>query len=297
MKLFTIAFLFIVGSGSTCLAQVRVMPADVKETRRTDGFFNKLEIELRLIGDALEQAKGIRVLVDKAVDETGKNLLNEEKQELEFKELDSDGQSKKIDIELKNAARRAEVVSEISGTLEIFTPQKDPRSIITFPSVLKTTGKPLVNPSLKASGVEVVVWTKEQYEARRKAEEERIKKELEERRKKASQDELKEEFGDALADGLMKIFGGLFSAFSEIGENAVALQINDPQSKLISIEFESAAGKPIKRQSRMTMGSQPQTQVYEFEEKLPDTARIKVYLLTPKAVTKVPFKLTNVPLP
>lgn len=297
MKRTSFALFLIVILASVSLAQVRVMPADVKETRRTDGFFNKLEIELRLIGDALEQAKGIRVLVDKAVDETGKNLINEEKREIEFKELDSDGQNKKIDIELKNAARRAEVVTEISGSLEIFTPQKDPRSTITLPGIMKTTGKPLVNPLLKASGIEIIVWTREQYESRRKAEEEKIKKEFEERRKKASQEEQKEEFGDALADGLMKIFGGLFSSLSEIGENGIALQINDPQSKLISIEFETADGKAIKRQSRMTMGSQPQTQIYEFEEKLPDTVRIKAYQLTPRALTKIPFKLTNVPLP
>ncbi len=297
MKLLTSAIFLTFALGTTCLAQVRVMPAEFRETRRSDGFFIKLEIELRLIGYALEQAKGIRVLVDKAVDDTGKNLINEEKRENEFKELDSDRQNLKVDLELKNAARRAEVVQEISGTLEIFTPQKDPNASITLPGVLKTTGKTLVNPALKTSGIEIIVWTKEQYEARRKAEEEKIKKEFEERRKKASQEEQKEEFGDALADGLMKIFGGLFSAFSEMGENGIALQISDPQSKIISIEFESADGKPIKRQSRMTMGSQPQTQIYDFEEKLPDTVRIRIYQLTPRALTKVPFKLTNVPLP
>jgi hypothetical protein len=296
MKQLSFALLLALMLSSAALAQVRVLPGTVKETRRTDGFFNRLEIEMRLVGDALDQVKGLRVLVTKAVDETGKNLIEEGKREDDFRELDSDGQNAKVDIELKNAARRAEVIAEISGMLEIFTPQKDPRSMVVLPGIMKTTGKPLVNASLKASGLEIIVWTKEEYEARRKSEEERIKKEFEERRKKASKEE-QAELGDALADGLMKIFGGLFSSFTEIGENGIALQINDPQSKLISIEFETADGKAIKRQSRMTMGSKPQTQIYEFAEKLPANARIKVYQLTPRALTKVPFKLTNVPLP
>ncbi len=296
MKQFTFALFLTLMLSSICLAQVRVLPGTVKETRRTDGFFNRLEIEMRLVGDALDQVKGLRVLVTKAVDETGKNLIDEEKRESDFKELDSDGQNMKVDLELKSAARRAEVVSEISGMLEIFSPQKDPRSIVVLPGILKTTGKPLVNPSLKASGLEIIVWTKEEYEARRKTEEERIKKEFEERRKKASKEELAE-LGDVMAEGLMKVFGGLFSALTEIGENGIALQISDPQSKLISIEFETADGKPIKRQGRTTLGSQPQTQIYDFGEKLPANVRIKVYQLTPKALTKVPFKLTNVPLP
>ncbi|MDX2039871.1 MAG: hypothetical protein SF097_01420 [Acidobacteriota bacterium] len=296
MKRFTFALFLALMLSSICLAQVRVLPGAVKETRRTDGFFNRLEIEMRLIGDMLDQAKGVRVLVAKAIDDTGKNLVDEEKRQSDFKEFDSDGQNMKVDLELKNAARRAEIVAEISGMLEIFTPQKDPRSMVVLPGILKNTGKALLNPSLKVSGLEIIVWTKEEYEVRRKAEEEKIKKEFEERRKKASKEE-QAELGDALADGLMKVFGGLFGALTEIGENGIAMQINDPQSKLISIEFETADGKPIKRQGRMTLGSQPQTQIFEFAEKLPANARIKIYQLTPKSLTKIPFKVTNVPLP
>ena len=37
--------------------QVRVMPGDVKDTRRTDGFFNKLEVEMKVLGDVLSGPK------------------------------------------------------------------------------------------------------------------------------------------------------------------------------------------------------------------------------------------------
>lgn len=279
------------------VAQVRVMPAEVKETRRTDGFFNKLEIELKLIGDSMNEAKGIRVILDKAMDDTGRDLLDPEKRKSdEFEDLGSSFSREKIDIEMKNASRQAATVQEVSGRIELFIPKRDPKSSLMFPGVLRATGKPLTSADLKAAGITITIWTKEQYEVRRKAEEARIKKEMEERKKKAAENP--GDPADEMIEGLMKIFGGLFSALTEMGENAVALQLSDKQGKLISIEFEDAAGKPISRQGRSTMGSKDdQTQILEFENKLPADARMRVYLLTPRSVVSTPFKLTNIPLP
>lgn len=296
MNIHKVLILLVVLSTSA-IAQVRVMPAEVKETRRTDGFFNKLEIELKLIGDAMNEAKGIRVILDKAVDDTGRDLLNPEKKSDEFEDISSSfGNREKIDIEMKNASRQAATVQEISGRIELFIPKRDPKASLMFPGVLKATGKPLTSADLKAAGISITIWTKEQYEVRRKAEEARIKKEMEERKKKAAENP--GDPSDEMLEGLMKIFGGLFSALTEMGENAVALQLSDKQGKLISIEFEDAAGKPISRQGRSTMGSKDdQTQILEFENKLPADARMRVYLLTPRSVVSTPFKLTNIPLP
>ena len=44
-------------------------------------------------------------------------------------------------------------------------------------------------------------------------------------------------------------------------------------------------------------GGKDKTTIYEFSERLPETTRVRMYVLTPKATIKVPFKLTNVPLP
>lgn len=293
--LFCLAGLCLTGSA---FGQIRAMAGEVKETRRTDGFFNKLEIELKLIGDALAEARGVRVTVEKAVDSTGKNLIPDKKEAPEFKELESsERENVKVDIELKNASRQAMEITEISGTIEVFAPTKDPRATITLLNILKTTGKPIVNPALKTAEIEVVFWTREQYQAQRKAEEEKIKKEIEARKKKAGEGAPGEDIGEAMAEGLMKIFGGLFSSFSEMGENAVALQVTDPKAKIIGLEFVDAEGKTIDRQSRMTMGSEPKTYVYEFEKPLPETARLKLYVMTPRALIKSPFRMSGIPLP
>jgi hypothetical protein len=277
--------------------QVNVLVGDVKETRRSDGFFNKLEVDIKVFGDLITEVKGIRVNVARAVDGTGKNLIDPKQSATSFDDVDtSDSESLKVTLELKQAARRAIAVTEISGVLELFVPGRDPAATVTLADITKAQGGQVRNAALGAAGVDLTVWNKQQYDAQRKTEEERIKKQIEEKKKSGTPEE-QAEIGEALANGLMKIFGGLFNAMTDMSENGVALQVSDKQRKVIKIEFEDAEGKPISSQGRTTMGSDPKTMIFDFSEKLPDTARIKVYLLTPRSVVKSPFRLSNVPLP
>jgi hypothetical protein len=162
----------------------------------------------------------------------------------------------------------------------------------------KNLGVPVSVASLKAAGIELVIWNKDQFEARKKAEEQKLKKELAAKPKKAGEGESEEDPGEALAAGLQKLFGSLFSGFARMEENSLAFQVTDPQSRLVGIEFEDERGKPISTNGRMTMGGgKEKTSIYEFSERLPDAARIRIHILTSKATIKVPFKLTNVPLP
>jgi len=277
--------------------QVKVTAGDVKETRRTDGFFNKLEVDLKISGEALAGAKGVRALVAKAVDETGKNLIDEKESANDFKEIDPSDKETKLAIEMKNTERRANVVQEISGSVEIFAPQRDPKATIALANFQRDIGKPIANPSLRAAGVEITVWTKAMFDARKKAEEEKLKKEMEAKAKKAETSGDLADAADLLGQGLMAIFGSMFSSFASMDENDLAFSVKDPQSKLVTIEFEDASGKAIERGGRTTIGGDPRTIIYEFKEKLPPTTRIKLYVLTPRAVMKTPFKLTNLQLP
>jgi hypothetical protein len=301
----TLLFLFFIfaalGLNSTAAAQVRVLEGSVAESRRNDGFSSSLQVELKVVGDALKDAKGIRVIVEKAVDETGKNLLEEKKTEKDFKEISLQGDnSTKLSLTLKPSERKAAVIREISGYLEIFLPTKDAKSVITVANIMKGAGKPLTDAALKAAGLEVTIWTREQYEARKKAEEERLRKEQEEKRKKGGAEPM-EELGGLLVEGLGKIFGGMFGGFEELSENSIVLTIKDPNAKLLDIAFEDAKGKPLKTGRSSSTGSfsnpELRTRVFDLDEKLPDTGRIKFAVLTSASVSKVPFKLTNVALP
>src|SRR5688572_21867734 len=89
--LFLLVIFAALGVNSTASAQVRVLEGSVSESRRNDGFSSSLQVELKVVGDALKDAKGICVIVEKAMDETGKNLLEEKKAEKDFKEISLQG--------------------------------------------------------------------------------------------------------------------------------------------------------------------------------------------------------------
>lgn len=299
--LFLLAIFFTLSLSVIAAAQVRVLEGSVNETRRNDGFSSSLQVELKVVGDILKDAKGIRVTVEKAVDETGKNLLEEKKTEKDFKEIRLQGEnSTKLSLALKLSERKASVIRELSGYLEIFLPTKDAKSVITVANIMKGAGKPLTDAALKAAGLEVTIWTKEQYEARKRAEEERLRKEQEEKRKKGGTEPM-QELGELMVEGLGKIFGGMFGGFDELSDTSIVLTIKDPNAKLLSIEFEDAKGKPLKTSRSSSTGSfsnpEMRTSVFDLDEKLPDTGRIKFAILTTAAVSKVPFKLTNIALP
>lgn len=80
----SLAFLIVFASSVMAAGQVRVLEGSVAESRRNDGFSSGLQVELKVVGDVLKDAKGIRVTIEKAIDETGKNLLEEKKAEKDF---------------------------------------------------------------------------------------------------------------------------------------------------------------------------------------------------------------------
>jgi mono/diheme cytochrome c family protein len=158
-------------------------------------------------------------------------------------------------------------------------------------------GMPTFSDKLKAAGIEVTLWTREQYEARKKAEEERLRKEQEAKRKQGGGEPM-QELGELLVEGLGKIFGGMFGGFDDLSDTSVVMTIKDPGGKLLDIEFEDAAGKKLRTGRSSSFGGQDgQTRVFDLDEKLSDTARVKFAVLTPAAVTKAPRSWMPLALP
>lgn len=271
-------------------AQVRVLPTEIKDDRAPSSSFAGLEIELKVFGDILSDAKAIRLSINTAVDETGKSIVKDDESPTTFNELsESDQNVAKVALKLKNPARQAMTIKEITGSFEFFVPSKDPASSVTVTNIPNLAGSPLNSPALKAAGIEVTLWSKAQFDAKKKIEEEKLKK----AQAKAKQAKTENE----VAAALIEVFGSLFSSLSNMDEEDVALQIKDPQSKIVAIEFQDSNGNSISS-GRMSMGGpKEQTRVYDFREKLSVDARMKIYMLTAKSVIKAPFRLDNVPLP
>jgi hypothetical protein len=274
------------GSVGPADAEVQVMVGEISDRRTTGEFFSGLQVQLKILGDILADAKFIRLVVEAALDETGRNLVDEENREPDFKEFDSSSPGQvEITLSLKNPARQAMAIQELSGSVELFIPQKDAGASVTVKNIQKHTGVPIAAPALKAAGLDVTMLTKEQYEAHQKAEEKKLKEEVKSQT---------EDWVEASAESLVAVFGEMFGGLTGMSENSLAFLITDPQSRLIRVEFQDENGQVIRTSWRTKMG---QIQMYEFDEQLPTTASVTLYVATPKSLIKVPFKLTSIPLP
>ena len=94
-----------------------------------------MEMEVKITdGDLLNDAKAFRVTLTKAVDDTGFDLLNSEKFGPEFQRLEGNGTFK---LKLKNPARKAVAIDELTGEAELFVPKKDPAATVVVDSFRK----------------------------------------------------------------------------------------------------------------------------------------------------------------
>ena len=156
-------FLLILASANPLLADVSVTVGEISDKRTTGKFFSGLEIKLLVAGKEMAKVKGMKVTIEKATDDTGKNLLDGKKsgfREDEFAPLQEPfGSQPKVadsfetEVNLANPPRTAKTVS-VSGKIELLSPDADPASVITA-DLSKTAGKALDDATLKAAGVEI----------------------------------------------------------------------------------------------------------------------------------------------
>lgn len=121
------------------------------------------------MGDVLADATSLRCVVDKAVDDTGKDVRN--KFVTRFEDCRSNQENiATFFLHLGKPAPKALFVKEFSGTAEIFVPNRDASSRIVLDEFRAYAGKPLQAPALKTTNLEIVILTKKQYDDRKKQE-------------------------------------------------------------------------------------------------------------------------------
>lgn len=260
--------------------RLSVAVGDVTDRRRNDNVFAELEIELKVAGEGLEEAKGARALLRSAADDTGRNLLREEKQQARDFEKSGEQGMPALKVTLRNPARRAVAVQELSGQVEVFLPARDAAAVTRVEKFLSRMDRPISSPGLKGAQAAVTVISRGTYEAEKKKNDERRKAESE---------------SAGIAGAMAQAFGALFEGLmGDIGENDVLLKVEDKGKKLFGIEIFDAAGKRIDNQGSMTVGD---FWILKYPEKLPADASLAIYVLTPKALVSSPFSLKNIPLP
>ncbi len=269
------------------LAQdLRVSAGTIEDRRTTGRFFAGLEVELKLTGDDLADAKSARILVNKAVDETGRDLLPEKKPDEDFKSIGSS----ELKLSLKNPARGASAIKEIAGEVQLFVPTRDPAAVVTVDRLLSRMDKPVDAPGLKAQKISVRLVSPKVHRAAAKKREAEFEKEMEKHR-----EEMKKEAGDdKTAEALMALVKGFSGMMNEVGDNDVILEIEDEQKKLLDVSVVRADGETIDTRGSMSSGG---LKILQFGEKLPPDAKLKFLLQTRKSIVSAPFTLASVPLP
>jgi len=255
-------------------AEVKVSVAGVNDQRSDGSFSGSLDIALILSGPELKNARRIRVKLESATDETGRNLLKDSDEIFDegfmtFKRPTSDrskggNDAFEIEIGLKNPAREAKTVKNITGVIELLVPSNDPESIITA-SPTKDAGKPLDNPALKAISTKITLLTKATGVLATK--------------KRNGRNQTDDD--------------------SSIGDAQLGYKLSGSKGAVADVEFCSASGQALKTVKGVySFGDEKSdTFIASFRDKPPADAVAKIYLLTEKSLVKIPLNLTAVPLP
>ncbi len=276
----TVAVLTLLFSASA-FAQETVVVKSVND-RRANGFFASLAINVELPKVKDSEVAASRVLISKATDETGRDLLDPEKGEPEFdvRMGRMTGGPVSVMLNLKNPDRKATKVSEVRGEIELLIPGKDPNSIAEIAKFTASAGKPLAHKALKANGVEIALVTPAQIEAEKKKRAEAKKKEYAEMGFEG------ENLENMLRDFLSSLLGG--------DENDLFVRLKDPNKRIQQITYVDAAGeeKPV-----MVREQDGMTSLSTWAGKPQADWKMVVKMKTPKNVVKYAFALSDVPLP
>jgi hypothetical protein len=267
---------------------LRVSAGTIEDRRTTGKFFGGLEIELKLTGDDLADARAARVRLTKALDESGRDLLVEKKGEEDFQKSSGSG-APDLKISLKNPARSASAIQEISGEVQLFAPSRDPAATITIDRFVSRMDKPIDSSGLKSQQIKASLVSPKVYRAQAKKRDAELEAEMQ----KHKEDVKKEAGDDKTAEALMALVKGFAGMMNDVGDNDVILQIEDPEGKLLDVEVVGKSGV-IDTRGSMSSGG---LKILQYSEKLPPDAKLRFLVKTKNALLRAPFSLTNVPLP
>ena len=274
--------------GAASGQDLRVSAGTIEDRRTTGKFFGGLEIELKLTGDDLADARAARVKLTKAQDESGRDLLPAKKPDEDFQKSSGRG-APDLKISLKNPARGASAIQEISGEVQLFAPSRDPAATILIDRFVSRMDKPIDSSALKSQQISARLVSPKVYRAQAKKREADLDAEMQKHK-----EEMKKEAGDdKAAEALMALVKGFAGMMNDVGDNDVILQIEDPQGKLLDVEVVGKSGVMDTRGSMSSGG----LKILQYSEKIPADAKLRFLVKTQNAVLRAPFRLTNVPLP
>ena len=275
-------------------APVKATPANATlatvQDRRSDGHFARCTLGIELPDIPAVEAKAARVVVMKAVDDLGTNLLLDDAADarLEPTQRGQFGKAEEgpvtptiIFAEMKNPPRKAKTLKEVSGEIEFYIPSRDPNGEASFPKILSMAGKPLVHTALKTNGIEIAVLSQDQIAAERK-------KAGDAERAKAKKEGISDE------ETIRSMVENASSSFPKGGEGQIVLRVKDPKKAIQEIKMADGEGNPAFAGNSEEAGFT----ILEFwgQKPKPDWT-MKVLMQSDLSLVRHTFVFKDVPLP
>lgn len=280
----TIAFLLVLVAGAAGAQQKLDVAVKHVNDRRTTGSFAQLGITLELPKIGAAEVAGSRVLVTRAVDDTGRDLVDREADEprLEMNvrmHMAEKPSPATVSVTLRNPDRKAKTVREVAGEIELFLPGRDPNSIAEADGFMPASGKPLAHAALKANGVAITFLTPQQIEAEKK------------KRADARRSELAELGYDA--ETIESELAGEMESFAS-DENEILAYVEDPQGRIEDVTYVDPAGETRLVSLRVEDG----IAYFSSWSARPEAGwKLRVTMRTAKNLVRYPFAVKDVALP
>lgn len=252
--------------------------------RRTGGSFSQLDIVLDLPKIKSAEVAASRVVVTSATDETGRDLLDPEREtQLEPNYRmgrDAGTEPVNVSLTLKNPARTATKLKEVRGEIELYMPSKDPNSVAEVAKFTSFSGKALSHKALKANGVEIALVSPAQLAAE----------------KKKLGDAKRKEYVELGYEGetLDTVVASYLESVLSVADHDVLLRVKDPNKRIQEIVFVDGAGE-VKRAG--VNDEEGFTIVGIWGEPPQPDWKLRVSMRTNKNLVKHAFVLKDVPLP
>jgi hypothetical protein len=148
----------------TAHGEIKVSVAKMDDHRATEKMMSNLTIDLLLSGKEIVPLKSYKIAVEKAVDDTGRNLIVKDRfssDDGSFSELkkpfgmrEAKEDEREVDLRLANPAREAKTVS-LSGTLFFLSPTADPASLVSV-KPRDLLNQAVDHPALKDAKIKIV---------------------------------------------------------------------------------------------------------------------------------------------
>jgi hypothetical protein len=269
-------------------AQAKVVLNQVNDRRTSSGTFSELTISLELQGVKASEVAGSRVVVTKAIDDSGKSLIDTEARPPEMEPRgrmgmgpdDGPPMPATVSVTLKNPDRKATKLKEVRGDIELFIPSKDPNSVAEVAKFMSYSGKPLPHKALAANGVEIAIISPAQLGA--------------EKKKLGDAKRIEAKASGLEGADLDSYVASYLENVLKVEDDEVLVRIKDPNKRLQQLTYITASGESKQVSKHDDEGL---TRLSTWGEKPAADWKLRVSMTSPKNVVKQSFALTDVPLP